>query len=97
MTKNNDNQKSYFNNGTEEATTMGAETEAISVEISGLQKHAESFHAKEAVVAKRTEEVENVPAEKATDTKNSEQLVTGTVSEKETAIKDDWNHERNAC
>ena len=51
---------------------MGADTEAISVEISGLQKHAESFHAKGVAAAKRTEEVENMLEEKATGTKNSE-------------------------
>ena len=31
--KYNDNQESYFNNGTEEATIMGANTEVTNVEV----------------------------------------------------------------
>ena len=90
--KNKDNQKSYSNNGTEEATTMGADMKAISVEILGLQKHAKSFHAKGAAVAaaKHTEE-ENMPAE-VTDAKNSEELAAGTVSVQETEIQDGWHY-----
>ena len=51
---NNDNQESYFNNKTEEATTMGADTEVINVE-SGLRNHVERFHAKGATKSMRTE------------------------------------------
>ena len=46
-----------LNTETEEATNMGADTEVIGV--SGLQKHAEIFHAKGAAALMRTEEVEN--------------------------------------
>ena len=66
---------------------MGAYTEVIGV--SGLKTHAESFHAKGATVAKRTEEVESRMTE-ATDAKNSERLVTCTVSGQETAINNGW-------
>jgi len=41
---------------------MGANTEAINGE-SGLQQHAERFHANGAAAARRIEEVENVPAQ----------------------------------
>ena len=65
---------------------MGADTEVIGV--LELQKHAESFHAKGAAVAMRTEKVENRITE-VTDAKNS--LVTCTISGQETAIKDGWD------
>jgi len=49
-----------------------------SVEISGLQNHVESFHAKGAAELRRTEESENTnkseKATDATDIKNSEKL-----------------------
>jgi len=44
---------------------MGANTEAINGE-SGLQQHAERFHANGAAAARRIEEVENVPAQSTT-------------------------------
>ena len=74
---------------------MGTDTEVIGV-VSGLQKHAESFCAKGAAATKRTEEVENVTVEKATDAKNSEELVAGTFSVQETAIKDGWHYETDS-
>ena len=43
--KNHDNQKCYSNNGTEEATYTGADTEVINVEVSRLRSHVENFHA----------------------------------------------------
>ena len=54
---------------------MGANTEAINGE-SGLQQHAERFHANGAAAARHMEEVENVPAqstnEEATDNVNKQ-------------------------
>ena len=71
---------------------MGADMEAISVGApSGLRNHMKSFHAKGAAESMRME-VENMPAEKATDTKNSEQLVAGTVGV-QTTIEDGWNYD----
>ena len=92
VTKTNTNENENdqkLNTETKEAIQMGTDTEVIGV-VSGLQKHAESFCAKGAAATKRTEEVENVTVEKATDAKNSEELVAGTFSVQETAIKDGW-------
>ena len=80
-----------LNTKTEEVTNMGADTEVISV--SELQKHAESFHAKGAIVAMRTEEVENRMTE-ATDAKNSEELTSVTISGQETTTKDGWDSDK---
>ena len=67
-----------LNTETEEATIMGTVTEVFGG--SGLQKHAEKFHAK-GVAAARTEEIENRMTE-ATEAKNSEGLIKGTISGK---------------
>ena len=71
--------KNYINTETEEATNMGADTEAIGIEAqSGLLKHVAWFHVNGAAVSKHKEEEKNIVEElesmswKATDTKNSE-------------------------
>ena len=74
-TNTNENENGQeLNTETEEATIIGADTEVIGG--SGLQKHAERFHAKGAAAA-RTED--NRMTE-ATEAKNSEGLIKGTIS-----------------
>ena len=94
--KNNDNQKSYFNNKTEEATTMGADMEAISVEApSGLINHVEGFRSN--ADAKSVKDCENtgIETKKAKDMKDSdkqENVLRGTDTEQVPVLKDGWEY-----
>ena len=69
--ENENEQEQELNTKTEEATIMGADTEVIGV--SGLQKHAESFHAKGAAAAMALANVEKTNVEEnVEDLKNNE-------------------------
>jgi len=71
--KNNDNQETYFDNRTEEATTMGADTEAISIEVpSGLLNHVTEFQSKALSKSIKDHKNTGIVIEKAGDMKDSD-------------------------
>mmetsp|Transcript_53260 Transcript_53260/g.57823 ORF Transcript_53260/g.57823 Transcript_53260/m.57823 type:complete len:176 (-) Transcript_53260:1898-2425(-) len=81
---NSDTGNQEFNTETEEATNMGANTEAINGE-SGLQQHTKNFHANRAAAAWRIKEVENMSAQLT----NEE--ATDDVNEQNSKIDDGWD------
>ena len=86
-TNENENEtEQELSTGTEEATIMGADKEVIGG--SGLQKHAERFHA-EGTAAARTEDIDNRMTE-ATEAINSKRLIKGTISG-QAIIIDGWD------
>ena len=80
--KNNDNQESYFNNGMEEATNMGADTEVNSVWVlipSCRLNNAEDFDENIVEKSKKEQSEESTKSEQVTKiNKNNQELNTKT-------------------